>query len=184
MKKSQILKVSLAAILALAICTPGFSFKLGGKELVRNGGGTRTKYFMDVYYATLYVPQELKGAGDTQILEANQPMSIQLSIKSSKVTKDKFVSSIKEAFAQSAKAGYATGDSQAYLDAFNNVTINVGDTVSNNFDGKATTVIYTSKGQNTTLVTIKGIQFKKAFFGIFISSKPIQDSLKKSLLGK
>ena len=31
--------------------------------------------------------------------------------------------------------------------------------------------------------TIPGIDFKKAFFGIFLSSNPIQKSLKKAMLG-
>ena len=31
--------------------------------------------------------------------------------------------------------------------------------------------------------TIVGIEFKKAFFGIFLSGSPIQKSLKKAMLG-
>jgi len=186
MKRSQILKVSLAALLAFAICTPGFSLKLGGKEMVKNGAGSRTRLFIKVYYATLFVPQELKGAGDSKIIESDQPMAISIYITSSKVTKDKFVEAIADAFDQSAKAGYATGDKQAYIDAFKNVTISEGDSVNNNFDGKAMKVEFYSKARNTntTLAIIKGLQFKKGFFGIFLSSKPIQDSLKANLLGK
>ena len=38
--------------------------------------------------------------------------------------------------------------------------------------------------KNSTYVdTIPGIDFKKAFFGIFLSSNPVQKSLKKAMLG-
>jgi len=186
MKKSQILKLSLAAVLAFAVCLPVFSYNFGGKELVKNGAGSRTKFMMKVYYATLYVPQELKGAGDTQIIEADQPMVLDLYITSGMITKDKFVSSIAEAFDQSAKAGYSTTDKQAYINLYNNVAITEGDTVSNRYEpGKGMSVVLTPKGgQSKTLGTLKGVQTKKAFWGIFLSSKAIQSSLKNNLLGK
>ena len=38
--------------------------------------------------------------------------------------------------------------------------------------------------KNSNLVdTIPGIEFKKAFFGIFLSDNPIQKNLKKAMLG-
>lgn len=186
MKKSQILKLSLAAILALAFCAPGFSYKIGGTDLVKNGAGSRTKYFMKVYWATLYVPQELKGAGDTQIIEADQPMAIDLYITSGMVTKDKFVSSIADAFDQSAKAGYACSDKQNFINLFNGVTIAEGDTVSNRYvPGKGMSVYHNPKGGAQKLLgTLNSLQTKKAFWGMFLSSKPIQGSLKSNLLGK
>ena len=38
--------------------------------------------------------------------------------------------------------------------------------------------------KNSTYIdTIPGIEFKKAFFGIYLSSNPIQKNLKKAMLG-
>lgn len=186
MKKSQILKLSLAAVLALAICSPGFSYKIGGKDLVKNGEGSRTKFMMKVYWATLYVPQELKGAGDTQIIDADQPMALDLYITSGMITKDKLVNAIADGLDQSAKAGYASSDKQTFMGLFNSVVVAEGDTYSHRYEpGKGMTIVYTPKGgQSKALGTIKGIQFKKAFFGIYLSSKPAQADLKKKLLGK
>lgn len=186
MKKSQILKLSIAAVLALAICLPGFSYTLGGKSLVKNGEGKRTKFGMQVYWATLYVPQELKGSGDTQIIDADQPMAIDLYITSGMITKDKFVSSIAEAFDKSASAGYPSNDKQAFIKLYDAVTLAEGDNVSHRYEpGKGITIVHTPKGgQSKVLGTLKGLQTKKAFWGIFLSSKPIQDSLKKNLLGQ
>ena len=184
MKLRLLLKFSLAAMLTFFICLPGFSYKVGGTDLVKNGSGSRTKFMMKVYLATLYVPAELKGASDTEIINADQPMAIDMFITSGLITKDKFVSSIAEAFDQSAKAGYPCSDKQNYINLFNDVAIADGDTVSNRYDpAKGLSVIFIPKdGQSKTLGTLKGLTTKKAFFGMFLSSKPINDSLKKNLL--
>jgi len=186
MKKSQILKLSLAVVLALAICAPGFSYKIGGKDLVKNGEGSRTKFMMKVYWATLYVPQELKGAGDTQIIDADQPMAFDLYITSGMITKDKLVNAIAEGLDTSAKAGYPTSDKQTFINLYNNVVVAEGDTYSHRYEpGKGMSIYYSPKGgQSKLLGTIKGIQFKKAFLGIYLSSKPAQADLKNKLLGK
>jgi hypothetical protein len=186
MKKSQILKLSLAAVLALAISIPVFSLTLGGKEMVKNGAGSRTKFMMKVYWATLYVPQELKGASDTQIIDADQPMSIDLLITSGMITSDKLISAIIEGFDQSAKAGYPTPEKQAFVALYKNVVIAEGDTFSHRYEtGKGISIVHSVKGgQSKVLGTLKGLETKKAFWGIFLSSKPIQGSLKNNLLGK
>jgi hypothetical protein len=185
MKRLQLLlKFTLAAMLTLFICLPGFSYKVGGTDLVKNGAGSRTKYMMKVYTSTLYVPADLQGADGKQIIEADQPMAIDMFITSGLITKDKFVGSIAEAFDQSAKVGYPCSDKQNYINLFNDVTIGDGDTVSNRYDpAKGLSVVFTPKGgQAKTLGVLKGLQTKKGFFGMFLSSSPIQDSLKKNLL--
>lgn len=187
MKRLQLLlKFSLAVMLTLFICLPGFSYKVGSTDLVKNGAGSRTKYMMKVYLATLYVPAEIKGASDTEILNADKPMAIDMLITSGLITKDKFVNSIAEAFDQSAKAGYPCPDKQNYINLFDGITIADGDTVSNRYDpAKGLSVIFIPKGgQAKTLGTLKGLQTKKGFFGMFLSSSPIQGSLKKNLLGQ
>lgn len=181
MKKSTIVKGSMAALLAVLLALPLFSAKLGGKEVVQNGYGTRTKLGMSLYNATLFVPQEMKGAEGTQILEADQPMSLYLNITSGLISKDKFVEAVSEGLDKAAGAGYSTSDKQAYINLYNNITIQKGDSFNNYYiPGQGLTVTYNNK----PLGTIKGLQFKKAFFAIFIGPKPVQDSLKKGLLGK
>ncbi len=186
MKKSQILKLSLAALLALAICTPGFSYKLGGKDLVKNGEGPRTKFMMKVYWASLNVPAELKGAGDTAIIDADQPMSIDLYITSGMITKDKLVTAINEGFGQAEKAGYPAPEKQAFMNLYNDVVVAEGDTFSHRYEpGKGFSIVHSTKGGATKVLgTIKGLGIKKAFFGIYLSSKPINEGLKNKLLGK
>lgn len=184
MKRAGFLKVSMIAAIAVAFCLPVFAWKLGGKEMVANGTGTRTKIGMTLYHATLYVPQELKGAGDQQILDADQPMSIQISIVSGMITRDKFVESVSEAFDTVAGSGYRV-DKSTYMNLYNNVTIQKGDTFSNHYDpAKGITVVHSSGGKNTTLGVVKGLAYKKAFWAIYLGPNPVQKSLKKGMLGQ
>ena len=189
MKKSRILKLSLAAILALAICVPGFSYKIGGKELVKNGAGSRIKKVVfvtiKVYWVSLFVSPELKGATDKQLIEADAPMVLDFFMTTDKITKDKFVESISEAFDKVAKAGYPA-DKNAYLKLYANETIGEGDTTSNRYDPKTGLSVVLVKKDKTVknLGTIKGIAVKKALLGIFLSSDPVQPDLKNKMLGK
>ena len=187
MKKLQLfLKLTLTPMLVLLICLPCFAYKVGGVDLVKNGAGSRTKYMMKVYWATLYVPEELKGAKDTEIINADKAMAIDIRITSGMVTRERFVESLTEAFDQSAKAGYPSQDKQRYINLFNDITMAEGDTISHRYDpANGLRIIFIPKGgQSRTLGTLPGLQTKKAFFGIFLSSSPIQASLKRNLLGQ
>ena len=96
------------------------------------------------------------------------------------ITKEKFVDAVSEGFDKAAGAGYAA-DKQAYINLYSNVTIQNGDNFNNYYiPGQGLTVTHNNKA----LGTIKGVQLKKAFFAIFIGPKPVQDSLKKGMLGK
>lgn len=184
MKKAGFLKAAMVTVIALAFCIPVFAWKLGGKEMVANGTGTRTKVGMTMYHATLYVPQELKGGGDQQIIDADQPMSIQISIVSGMITKDKFVEAVSEGFDNVVKQGYQV-DKNAYINFYGNVVIQKGDVFSHHYDPKGgTTIVHSSGGKNVTLGVVKGLQFKRAFWAIYLGSNPVQKSLKNGMLGK
>lgn len=188
MKRTNFLRFIASVLFVVILSAPVLSFKLGGKDLVKNGTGKRTMPIIgSVYFADLWVPQELKGGADSAILNADEPMSITLTIDSGIITRDRFVKAVTDAFAQSASAGYPSADSRTYLNMYNDITISKGDKFIHNYDPKAgTTVQYRSvnTGTTTTLGVIKGVQFKKAFFGMFLSSKPIQAGLKKGMLGQ
>lgn len=187
MKKLNLLKSTAALLFLVLLSAPVLSYQLGGKEMVKNGTGNRTMAFMTIYFGTLFVPQELKGAADTAIIDADEPMSLILTIDSGLVDRDKFVKSVTDGFVQSASAGYPTTDSKTFLDMFNDVTIIKGDKFSHHYDPNVgMTVKYWSKasGKERTLGVVKGLNFKKAFVGMFLGSKPIQSGLKKGMLGK
>lgn len=184
MRRHQLFNCIIITLFIFIISAPSFSISpgsmLGGKSMVLNGKGERTE-MITVYYASLFVPQELKGASANQIIEADQPMAIEIKIDSRFVSRDRFIRAVSEALDKAAVAGYGTGDRQIYIDFFKNVTIKKYDIIEHLYEpNKGMTILY--NGQ--VLGTIKGIRFKKAFFGIYLGSKPIQNRLKDQMLGK
>jgi len=184
MRKQYLLKAVLTVIFTFTVSISSFPVSqgttLGGKSMVLNGKGERTKG-ITVYYASLYVPRELKGASATRIIEADQPMAIEIKIDSRFVSGDSFLTAVKEGLEKAASAGYGTSDMQKYTNLYNSVSIKKYDIIEHLYEpGKGMTVVY--KGQ--VLGIIKGIQFKKAFFAMYLGSKPVQDKLKNQLLGK
>jgi len=111
-------------------------------------------------------------------------MSIQINITSGLITKEKFVDSVSEAFDKVGNIGYKV-DKWTYMNLYNNVAFQKGDTISNHYDpAKGITVVFSSGGKNTTLGVVKGLAFKKAFWAIYIGPDPVQKNLKKGMLGQ
>ncbi len=162
--------------------TSAYALNLGGKELVKNGTGARSMTLIgSVYFATLSVPQELKGKSGKEILDADQPMIMELKTDSTLFSKDRLVKAFKDGFEKAAATGYPTDKVNALLDLFNGVEVKKGEIISFNYvPGNGLSVNHGSK----VLGTIQGLPFKKALFAIWIGQKPVQDSLRDKLLGK
>lgn len=175
------LTAAVAAICVAALCIPAYS--LGG--IVSNGTGTRTKIGVAQYKANLAVPYALKGNDGGKIIEADLPMSITLTIVSPAITKEKFISAVNEAFDNAASAGYPCPDRKPFISMFSNVTFAKGDIFSNQYEaGKGLSVIHISGDKTENLGIVGDLRFKKAFFAMFLGSRPIQASMKREMLGK
>ncbi|MCP4130774.1 MAG: hypothetical protein GY754_07315 [bacterium] len=186
MKKITIL-MSIAAAVAAISMTGAFAFQLGGKNVVKNGSGARTKMFMTAYYCSLYVPQELKGKSSKEILAADAPMSVIITVDTRFLSNEKFISATRDGFKKSAAAGYGTGKQQQFLNLFKKVKIVKGDKIYMNYvPGSGLFVRYKVKetGKSLSLGTVAGLQFKKALYAIWIGPNPVQGSLKNKMLGK
>ena len=185
MKKLGLFMI-IATILISLSAPDGFAFQLGGKEMVKNGQGTRTKFLVGAtYIATLWVPATLKGKSGKEIIEANEPMSMVLVLQSNMVTRERFVEALSEGFDKAATSGYKTASKQAILDLYKNVTFQKGDVVNMSYTPAGLTTTYKSVKPGSkveTLGTIAGLDLKKALFAIWLGSAPIQDSLKSELL--
>ncbi len=185
MKKTIITSCIFAAIVALTVT--GSAFTLGGKELVLNGGGNRTKFFINVYYCNLFVPAELKGKSAEAIMTADAPMSVILYIKTSKLTSEKFIDAIREGFQKAKSAGYGTGKSEQFIGLFKGVKMNTGDVVYLNYvPGKGVMSSYKFAATKKTqfMGTVPGLDFKKALYAIWLGPDPVQSNLKDAMLGK
>lgn len=150
-----------------------------GGDLVLNGAGIRDKLFMDLYVAGLYL--KTPGLTADQVMTADQPMALRLHIISGLITAEKMVNATNEGFELSTSGN--TAPIKAEIDQFIDVfreEIKEGDV----FD-----LVYTpGVGVNVTKNgvdkgIVKGAEFKKAMFGIWLSDNPVHDGLKAELLG-
>lgn len=146
-------------------------------KLVLNGQGVRDKFFMDLYECGLYLTQKSKDA--TQIIEEDKPMSLKLHIVSSLITSEKMENATRDGFKKSTNGN--TKSLNLEIEAFINVFSDLKDNDKYNFFYLPNTGVKIYKNENL-VSTIKGIEFKKALFGIWLGTEPAQESLKEDLL--
>jgi len=172
--------VSLCSAADVAGVSMPDSLQAGEDSLLLNGAGVRTKFFMDLYVGGLYVKDQGMEAGE--IVAADAPMAIRLHIISGLITSDKMEKTTREGF-ENATGGNTTpiqDEIDTFIAVFNE-KIEKGDAYDLIYvPGKG---VETYKNGTFASVT-KGLEFKKALFGIWLGDKPAQKSLKKEMLGQ
>ena len=157
------------------------TYKAGDSNLVLNGAGQRTKFVITVYNAGLYLQN--KTTEPKKIIDANEAMAIRLKIKSGFATAEKIEKALMDGFINSTRGN--TGPIKAEIDELINTAFKATINKNDIFD-----LVYTPTGgtlvlkNSQTMTRIKGLPFKQALFGIWLSAKPAQNSLKAELLGK
>jgi hypothetical protein len=150
-----------------------------GTQLVLNGAGMREKFFIDLYVGGLYLPAKNQDA--KAIISADSPMTIRLQIVSDRINSKNMTEATLEGF-QNATGGN-TASLQAKIDEFLKTfqeAIKIGDVFELTYVPEKGVQIY----KNGALAnTIAGKPFKEALFGIWLSEKPAQKSLKEGMLG-
>ncbi len=154
-----------------------------GRKLELNGFGIRSKFWFDVYVQALYLNVLSQDA--KEILEGESQMGIRIQILSPLVTSKKLSKAFEKGLIKSiGEEKLLTIKSEAGQlekligkepivqgDAFNLIYNPMDNSIwvykNDNLEGK-----------------IKGLEFKKAFFGIWLSDNPVDDDLKNDLLGK
>jgi hypothetical protein len=155
------------------------SIEYQGSQLTLNGQGTRVIFFMKVYEGSLYLENQSSDA--QKIMNDNAPMAIRIDVISTMVTADAMIKALNEGLEKS--TGNNTGPISTEISQ-----------LSSSFDSGVTSGDYyefiylpetgTQVLKNNELVdSILGLEFKKAFFGIFLGDSPIQKNLKKAMLG-
>ncbi len=186
--KKVVLFVFVMLFCSAVFMSDAFSFRLGNKEMVRVGTGSRTMFVIgSVYYATLYVPQELKGKSAEEIINADEPMSVIMQVSSRLITREKFIKAVREGFGKSAASGYRTDKSEQFLSLFDSTDLSVGDKVYLNYvpgAGLTASVWTKSTNQTKTVGTTAGLPFKKALYAIWLGPNPVQAGLKRGMLGQ
>jgi hypothetical protein len=152
-----------------------------GKTLQLKGAGGRSKMWLEVYVQALYLSQLSQ---DPQfIIDSDTEMAIRIEITSSMVSSNKLTKAMNTGFEKSAGSNLeelrprieqlksylsdAITEKDVFVLAYNPLDQNV----------------YVSKNE-VLKGKIQGFDFKKALFGIWLSDKPVDETLKKHLLGQ
>lgn len=158
------------------------TIKFKSREIELNGVGIRSKLWFDIYTQALYLTK--LSQDPVEILESNTLMAVRIQITSSLVSSRKFSKSINNGLQKSVGDEKWKGFKPQLdlLEKLINSEVIVEKDVFNlvyNPDDESMWIIKNDvvKGQ------IPGIDFKKAFFGIWLSKNPIDKTLKKDLLG-
>jgi hypothetical protein len=151
-----------------------------GKSLQLNGAGGRSKMWLEVYVQALYLSQLSQ---DPQfIIDSDTEMAIRIEITSSMVSSSKLTKAMNAGFEKSTGSNLAElrprieefktflsdmiTEKDVFLLAYNPLDQTVNVYKNEVLKGK-----------------IPGFDFKKALFGIWLSDKPVDETLKKHLLG-
>ena len=157
------------------------SIEVAGTPLELAGAGIRTRFFVKLYVAALYLPAGTDAADTTGVILADEPMAITLDIVSDRVTREKMVEALEEGFA--ASTGGDTAPVQDGIDAMlgaMDAPIEAGSSYTLAWEPGVGTRMF--RGDDEA-VTIEGIAFKRALFGIWLSDAPVQASLKADMTG-
>lgn len=150
------------------------------KTLQLNGAGGRSKMWLEVYVQALYLSQ--LSQDPKFIIDSDTEMAIRIEITSSMVSSSKLTKAINAGFEKSAGSELeqlrprieqlknylsdAITEKDVFILAYNPLDQN----------------IYVSKNE-VLKGKVPGFDFKKALFGIWLSDKPVDETLKKNLLG-
>ena len=149
-----------------------------GTLLQLNGAGVRSKFFMDIYIAELYL--EKPSAKAAEVIAAPGRKRVTLHFLHSEVTRDKLVEAWNEGFKENSGPG-ELAKLQERIDQFNAMfgDVKKDDVIVLDFS-PATGTVVTLKGQKKGAIT--GKDFNDALLRIWLGEKPISSGLKEKLL--
>lgn len=151
-----------------------------GNTLKLSGFGVRSKMLVDVYVQALYLTLITQEAKD--IVEGNSQMAIRIQITSSMVSSGKFSRSVYNGLEKSAGKDFEV--LKPKIDSLISMLKDeiVKDDVFNMIFNPEDESMWIYKN-DVLKGKVEGMDFKKAFFGIWLSEKPVDKQLKNDLLG-
>ncbi len=162
------------------VTIPG-KVKLGATELKLNGAGVREKMWIDLYACGLYVTTPTKNA--QEIIASEDACGIKIQIVSGLISSKKMNDAVEEGFEKA--TGGKTADLRKRIDAFKAIfakeEIVKNDIYDIMYIPEKGIIVFKNGKINPA---IKGLDFKKALFSIWLGSEPADEDLKDDLLGK
>lgn len=151
------------------------------KTLQLNGAGGRSKMWLEVYVQALYLSQ--LSQDPKFIIDSDTEMAIRIEITSSMVSSNKLTKAMNAGFEKSAGSNF--DELKPRIEDFKKL---LSDAIT---EKDVFVLAYSPLDQTISVIKndvvkgkIPGFDFKKALFGIWLSDKPVDDTLKKHLLGQ
>jgi hypothetical protein len=155
--------------------------RVANADLTLNGAGLRKRAFFKVYAMGLYVPQ--KSSNAAALLEQPGPKRVAIHM-----LRDVSADAFNEALADGIRANHSDADVKALeprIKELGAIIAQVGEAkkgmaIHLDWTGSETQVLIQGK---PTGKPIAGPDFYRALLRVWLGDKPVQDDLKKSLLG-
>jgi len=152
---------------------------LGDKQLVRNGSGVRSRAVFKVYVGSLYLPAKattLKG------VLTDGPRRIQLNMLRT-LPAETLVTAFTDGLNENNTAAELEATTEGRAAMVKIMTgfgeVKEGNVITVDYVGGVTTITLNGKARGT----IAGAPFNTALMKIWLGSKPVQEDLKKAMLG-
>ena len=155
--------------------------QVGTSEVVLNGAGLRTRLYFQVYAIGLYLPQ--KGSTSAAILAQPGPKRVAIHM-----LRDVGADTFTEALADGIRANHSEAEARALEPRIKELAALMAE-IKEAKKGMAITLDWTGAGTQLLVQgkpagrPIEGEDFYRALLQIWLGEKPVQDDLKKALLG-
>jgi hypothetical protein len=155
--------------------------RVGNSELTLNGAGLRRRAFFQVYAIGLYLPQ--KAANAAAVLDQPGPKRVSIHM-----LRDVGADAFTEALADGIRANHSEAETKALeprVKALGSIMAELkeakkGMAIALDWNGKDTILVAQGEPRGQP---IPGEDFYRALLRIWVGDKPVQDDLKKALLG-
>lgn len=156
------------------------SLSAGDVQLQLNGAGVRNKFFLNLYVGALYL--EVPSDKDQEIVSADEPMAIRLHILSKLITSEKMEKATREGFVQATNGDTSQIQErmEEFISLFKREEIIKGDVFDFAYRPEKGILAYKNE---ELMARVKGLDFKKVLFAIWLGHDPVQESLKDKMLG-
>lgn len=184
--------VRRAALVAALLAVPGLQaaevagvrveekLRVGSNELVLNGAGLRTRFFIKVYVGALYV--DAKASSPAAIIDSNAPRRVSL-----RLLRDLEAESLHSALDEGlrnnlspAELSDLKGPAEQLAGIMKGIgKVKEGDTVAIDFSADGISVSQNGEARGK----VAGAAFARALLKVWLGDKPADASLKKAMLG-
>ncbi len=184
--------VRRAALVAALLAVPGLQaaevagvrveekLRVGSNELVLNGAGLRTRFFIKVYVGALYV--DAKASSPAAIIDSNAPRRVSLRLLRD-LEAESLHSALDEGLRNNLSAAELSdlkGPAEQLAGIMKGIgKVKEGDTVAIDFSEAGVSVSQNGEARGK----VAGAAFARALLKVWLGDKPADAALKKAMLG-